>query len=177
MLLSDSAFCINFPWFFSMTLVTKIVTFMLCLHLWEQLVPVYHVLGLYVRLHGLVFVLEMMICNLIGAGMYCRPTGWKSGWNQILNVPFSVIVSVHACWVSHVHTCSSRHRLTNEMGNGLQPTISLFTFEKVRNGVWIAVVFALHYSSGESNILCRLRKAITVTSIFNLTALRLRPLP
>lgn len=92
---------------------------------------------------------NIMICNLSWAGMYCRPTGWKSAWNQILNVPFKFIVSLHACWVSHVRTCSSRHKLTNEMGYGLQPAVCLFTSEKVRNRVWIAVVFALHYSSGE----------------------------
>lgn len=120
---------------------------------------------------------NIMICNLSWAGMYCRPTGWKLAWNHIPNVPFTVIVSLHACWVSHVHTCSSRRKLTIEMGYGLQPAVSLFTSEKVRNRVWIAVVFALHYSSGGSNILCRLRKAITVTSIFNLTALRLSPVP
>lgn len=115
------------------------------------------------------------LCNLSWAGMFCRPTGWKSAWNQSLNVPLTVIVSLHACWVSHVHTCSSRHKLTDEMGYGLQPAISLLTSEKVRNRLWIAVVFALHYSWGESNILCRFRKAIMVTSIFNLTALRLSP--
>ncbi len=94
---------------------------------------------------------NIIICNLIWAVMCCMPTGW----NLILNVPFPVIVSLHACWVCHIHTCSSRQKLTNEMGK------SLLTSEKVRNRVWIVVVFALHYCSGESNILCWLRKAIT----------------
>lgn len=55
---------------------------------------------------------NIIICILIWAGMCCMPTGW----NLILNIPFPVIESLHACWVSHIHTCSSRHKLTNEMG-------------------------------------------------------------
>lgn len=76
MLIFDPAIIINLPWSLSMTFLQdymymitmvklsetgldiKMVTFVLHIHLWELAIPLFHVLGLYDSLPGLVYVLE-----------------------------------------------------------------------------------------------------------------------